>query len=108
MKVLISVNTLSNILLRIYLTTYIYRDILHMICIKKRKGYGYFTVSGVGMSGFPVILTGNHVSAPIRNVIALIGKNPVRPSKRKWSRATCYSNLDTLPEYSLELRGVEV
>lgn len=75
-QVIVFVNTLTNIFLRIYLTTYIYLDILIMVCIKKRKSYGYFTVSDVGMNGFPVTLIKNRVSAPIQSVIVRIGKNP--------------------------------
>jgi len=58
-----------------YLTTYIYLDILIMICIKKRKSYGYFTASDVGMSGFLVTMKKNPVSALIPSVIVPIGKN---------------------------------
>lgn len=77
-----------------YLTTYIYHDILHMICIDKRKKYGYFAVSDVGMNGFHVTITKSHVSAPIQNVTALIGKNPVRVSKRGWSRDSSIKAMD--------------
>jgi len=69
------------------LTTYIYYDILLRICIKKRKKYGHSAVSDVGMNGFLVTLKRSHVFALIRNVIALIGKNPARTSKKGWSKA---------------------
>lgn len=68
-------NTINNIFIRLYLTTYTYRDIFYMICLKKRKVYGYFGALDVGTSGFLVTLIKNLVFALIRNVTVLIGKN---------------------------------
>jgi len=46
-----------------------------MICIKKRKRYGYFTVSDVDMNGFPVTPKKNHVFVRIQNVTVHTGKS---------------------------------
>ena len=81
-QVIVFVNTHSNIFLIKYLTTYINSDILE-VCINRRRMYGYFTVCDVDMNGFLVTPIRNHVCAPTRNVTALIGKNPVRRSKRE-------------------------
>jgi hypothetical protein len=59
-------------------------DIL-VICIKKKERLLCSIVPDAVMSGFPVILTKNHECVPILSAIALIGRNPVRESKRRWS-----------------------
>jgi hypothetical protein len=50
--------------------------------------YGGSVAPDADMSGLPVILIKNHECVPIPNVTALIGKNPVRASKRGWSKET--------------------
>jgi len=84
-QVIAFVNTLSNIFLRICLTTYIWYDILG-VCIKRRKKLQCSVVPDAIMSGFPVILIKNHECVPILNATAHIGKNPVIESKRGWSK----------------------
>ena len=54
------------------------------VCIKKKEKSRYSVAPDVVMSGFPRILTKNQECAPILNVIAPIGKNPVKASKRSW------------------------
>jgi hypothetical protein len=64
-----------------YLTTYIAYGIL-TICIKKKERLQCFGVHDAVMSGFPAIPGKNRKCVPIPNATALIGKNPVRVSKR--------------------------
>jgi hypothetical protein len=68
-----------------YLTTYIICNILR-VCIKRRKKLRCSIVLDADMNGFPAILTKNLMYALTLNVIAHIGKNPVRKSKRGWSK----------------------
>lgn len=82
-QVIVFVNTLTNIFLVNYLTTYILRDILTLLCIKKKRKYGYSVVQDVDTSGFHAIPIENHEYAQILNAIAPIGKNRARVSKRK-------------------------
>ena len=67
------------------MTTYIYSDILSA-CTKRSRKLQCSIVPDVVMSGFPVILTKNLTYALTLNVIAHIGKNPVKASKRGWSK----------------------
>ena len=82
-------------------------DILS-VCIEKRKKCGYSIVFDVGMSGFPVTPKKSRVSALIQSVTVLIGKNPVRKSKREWSRSIGFSQWLWVAVNSVEFRGIEV
>jgi len=77
----LAVNIPNNILLIIYLTTYINYDI-STVCIKKKERLSCFGVPDAVMSGFLEILKKNLTSAPILNAIVHTGKNRVRASKR--------------------------
>ena len=76
---------LDNLFIMRYLTTYIYNDILAICHIKRRKRLQSLIVPDAGTNGILVTLKKNQRFA--LNAIALIGKNPVKKSKREWSRA---------------------
>ena len=75
---------LNKLLLVNHLTTYTISDIL-WVCIKRRKSLQSSIVPDACTNGILVTLKKNQRFA--LNAIALIGKNPVRKSKREWSRA---------------------
>jgi len=78
-------NTHSNIFLIRHLTTHIYNDILVICHIKRKKSSQSSIVPDACTNGILVTLKKNQRFA--LNAIALIGKNPVKKSKREWSRA---------------------
>jgi len=69
----------------IYLTTYIYYDILR-VCTKRSGKLQCSVAPDVIMNGLHATLTKNHECAPILNATALTGKNLARKSKRGWSK----------------------
>jgi hypothetical protein len=71
-------------------------DIL-VICIRERGKSQYSVAPDAAMSGFPRIRIKNQKCAPIQNVIAPIGKNRVKLSKRKW--------FEIRPQTILKLNG---
>ncbi len=76
---------INKLLLVNHLTTHIYNDILVICHIKRKKSSQSSIVPDACTNGILVTLKKNQRFA--LNAIALIGKNPVKKSKREWSRA---------------------
>ncbi len=89
-----------------YLTTYMITDILVICHIKRRKSLQSSIAPGACTNGILVTLKKNQRFVQVATVP--IGKNPVRKSKREWSRAIGFSQWLWAAVNSVEFGGIEV